>query len=256
MELWFNLISYNGSCWQTFGPICHFLGFQAGDIHFFTSVLQTPQAWLDRQEIMSYVEKNPVPFFFLMTSANVPLVYYKRDQMIGMKAEYDYEILKLDEIGDSMIIEEKKGIFRLRLKGWDGPPHFSSAYFDEKNKILTLHALTEAGYDQLITRLNQYGYELSPIPDYRVNMSMLATASNILKKEVKLDEHEHLFEPKITTKDQGVLDELNQLMEILTPEIDAGRTPDVAAISKQTGIDPRTINDLTAHLLKSAGRNN
>ena len=35
VSLWFNLIGFNGACWQTFGPVISFRGFEPDDIFFY-----------------------------------------------------------------------------------------------------------------------------------------------------------------------------------------------------------------------------
>lgn len=57
--LWFNLISFNGACWQSFGPIGAYKSFEPDDIFFFATELNPEIA--SEQEILNNVELNPVP---------------------------------------------------------------------------------------------------------------------------------------------------------------------------------------------------
>jgi hypothetical protein len=51
--LWFNLIGFNGSCWQSFGPIGFYKSFEPDDIFFFATELR-PEIEKD-QEILEKV---------------------------------------------------------------------------------------------------------------------------------------------------------------------------------------------------------
>lgn len=37
--LWFNMVGFNGQCWQSYGPITYFSGFEPDDIFFFATEL-------------------------------------------------------------------------------------------------------------------------------------------------------------------------------------------------------------------------
>jgi len=54
--------------------------------------------------------------------------------------------------------------------------------YDEKEELLSLYSMTDRGFRMLVDRLNSCNYSLSYEPDMRVNMAMVETANEILKK--------------------------------------------------------------------------
>jgi len=68
--LWFNLISFNGACWQSFGPIGTYKSFEPDDIFFFATELNPEIA--DEQELLANLEENPIPYMMLLSGGNYP----------------------------------------------------------------------------------------------------------------------------------------------------------------------------------------
>jgi hypothetical protein len=249
--LWFNLIAFNGSCWQSYGPICGYSGFEPDDLQFYTSLLE-PDKWpLSSRDIITSIENNPLPYFMIWYAALFPLTYNKEHQIIGMTAEYEYDDLSMDKMGAYFEIDSVGKIYRLRLKDWNEVPHFAVAYFDENKKILKLSALTEAGFLQLIKVLIHIGYDLSYDPDFRINFTMITAAKEILKKDFKVDPYDHLFHKKVSQSEQKSLDKINGLMGLLVPEINAGRVPDVEAMARQAGVSVETARQIADQLMKT-----
>jgi hypothetical protein len=250
VTLWFNLIGYNGACWQSFGPIGAYQSFQPDDIFFFATELH-PHKWMESgEDIMADVEGNPVPYMMLLSAAAYPLSFHKEDQILQVIAEYDYDSFNTRGLDKYFKVEYAEGIYRITLKQWGGPPHFSAAYYDEKNKILFLSSMTDHGFSALVNRLNTYGYELSEEPDVRVNLSMVITAKKILKKNILLNEYESLFTTEPSEEDQKTLDKINRLMRMALQDINAGREPDIETMAEKAGIDVKTAREILGKVMK------
>src|SRR3546814_12868247 len=59
VALWFNLIAFNGMCWQSYGPIGHYQSFRPDDIRYYASELN-PREWFEKDaELLENVERNP-----------------------------------------------------------------------------------------------------------------------------------------------------------------------------------------------------
>jgi len=250
--LWFNLISYNGSCWQTYGPIIPYKSFEPDDIFFFATELNP--AIENDNNILADIEKDPVPYMMLLSGANYPLVFHKNDQTVQVYSEYDIETINTHKLHDTFISEYNNHVYRLTLKEWGEHPHFATAYFDEEKKILLLSALTDRGFQALVTNLNKYGYNFSDEPMVRVNPSMLTTIKDILKKDIKLNEYDHLFKKDISQASQDEIDKLNAFMAMILPDINAGRTPDIEMLATTAGIDIDTARGLVQNLLNNLKR--
>lgn len=237
VRLWFNLISFNGSCWQSFGPIGAYSSFEPDDIFFFTTE-QDPDI-SDEQQLLKHVEDNPLPYMMLLSGGNTPLVFNKKDQLINVLAEYDMASLDTKVLTKSFITEYNRGVYRLSLKNW-GSPHFSQAYFDENKKTLVLSSMTNRGFNALVNGLNEYGFNYSDEPFIRVNLSMIITSSEILKKKIRLTEYEDLFTKDTTPASKKNLEDHNTFIGLVLPDINEGIEPDINAAAKKAGIDLTT----------------
>jgi hypothetical protein len=247
VTLWLNLISYNGACWESFGPIGAYKSFEPDDIFFFATELK-PDI-VDKQELLANLEYNPIPYLMLLSGANIPQIYNKEDQLIHLVAEYDLDSINTKSLTKSFKTEYNKGVYRLSLKSWSEPPHFSQAYFDENKKIMLLSSMTDRGFRALAEGLNEYGYNFSADPFLRVNLSMISTASDILKRKIRLIEYEDLFSIETSPLDQENLDKLNTLLRLVLPDINAGREPDIEALAVKAGVDIKTARNIIKQIM-------
>jgi hypothetical protein len=83
--LWFNLIAFNGKCWQTFGPIGAYSGFEPEDIQFFATELNNGLWFESDHELMMNVENNPVPYLLLYSGSTFPRSFHKDDQIVQIR---------------------------------------------------------------------------------------------------------------------------------------------------------------------------
>jgi len=245
--LWFNLIGYNGACWQSFGPIGAYTSFEPDDIFFFATELR-PEIE-DEAGIQEDVENNPVPYMMLLSGANYPVTFHKNDQFVQVMSEYDLDAINTRDLRKSFKTEYNDGIYRFTLKGWGDHPHFANAYFDERERAIVLTAMTDRGFRALVAGLNEYGNDFSDEPFIRVNPSMLLTAQDILKKKITLNEYDELFKQEPSVQVQGELDKLNAFMAMVLPDINAGREPDIEAHAKKAGVDVETARELVQSLI-------
>ncbi len=254
ISLWFNLINYNGACWQTFGPIVAYKSFQPDDIFFFATELDRQ---IETEEgIIQNIEKNPLPYMMLLSGANYPITVHKQDQMILAYTEYSVD--KVDTIGlkKSFTSEFSHGVYRFTLKRWGGHPHFAHVFYDEQKKIVSLSASTDRGYLALVNAMNQFGHKFSEEPDIRINMSMFLTSEKILRKEIRLNEYEKLFHVESSPEEKASMDNLNYFMGLILPDINAGRTPDIEKFAALAGLDIKTARDLMKTLSGKFGNLN
>ncbi|NND08889.1 MAG: hypothetical protein HKN87_21155 [Saprospiraceae bacterium] len=250
IELWYLLIAFNGSCWQTYGPIGELAGFQAGDIHYYTALLK-PDHWpISEQDILANVEKNPVPYFMLLSGSNFPLVMHGDHQIVQMVAEFDCNGINGQALAKHFIVDQRDAVYQLSLKGWLEFPHYAVAYYDKKEALLRLSALTELGYQQLISHLNRYGFDLPDDPDFRVSVAMQKTGEDILKRDLLADPYQELFGEVVSDENSKAADKLNEVMAHLVPDINAGRVPDFAAVARKTGVNVKVVADLAKELIE------
>jgi len=245
--LWLNLIAFNGSCYQSFGPIGAYGSFQPDDIFFFATELNPDIE--DEEELLSDLENNPLPYMMLLCGANYPLIANKKDQIVHVMAEYVIENLDTKSLAGSFKIEYNQGTYRFSLKKWSDHPHFSQAYYDEEDQVITLSSMTVRGYKALVKGLNEYGYELDSDPHVCVNPAMLTTASDILRKKIDLLKYDRLFTKESSPAVKESIEKLNVLIELALPDINAGRMPDILALSEKAGTDPETAKTIIEQLI-------
>ena len=158
----------------------------------------------------------------LLAGANYPPTFHQEDQLVQATSWYNQDDFNAGALEKHFKIEYAHEVYRLTLKKWGKHPHFCTVYYDETKKILLLSSMTDRGYTALAKRLIDYGYDLSDEPDIRINPSMLITAQDILKKKIQLNAYDDLFPVEISKKKNEDIKKINNLMELVMPEINAG----------------------------------
>lgn len=247
VALWSNLIGFNGACWQSYGPIGAYKSFEPDDIFFFATELKPDIE--NEERLLENIESNPIPYMMLLVGANFPMTFNKEDQLVMLISEYDLDEINTKGLTKTLKSEYNKGVYRLTLKNWSDMPHFAQAYFDEKKKILLLSSMTDRGFEALAESLNEYGYSFSTDPFIRVNPSMITTASDILKKKIRLNEYDHLFEIESSSENKESVDKINKLLKLALPDINAGRKPNIEELARKAGVDIETAKDIIKQIM-------
>jgi len=250
--LWFNLIGFNGSCWQSYGPIGFYRSFEVDDIFFFGTEFH-PQIDCD-EDLVADVENNPVPYMQLLAGSTYPLIYHAKDQIVHNLATYDCNFIDTTKLANDFTIEQSGEVCRIGLKRWNGFPHYSTAYHNKNNCSILLSSMTDRGFQQLVGRLNSYGFRFSPDAETRVNQSMVITAGEILKRKIELNTYEQRFGTKTSEKEQEELDQTNNLLQMMLPAINAGQTPDFESIALQAGCDVETVRVLADQVIRTINK--
>lgn len=250
--LWFNLIGFNGSCWQTYGPVNSFSSFGPDDIFYFATELN-PTIETD-EALMADFENNPIPYLMLISGSRYPVTIHGKDEILQVFAEQNLESFDGSEIKKEFKVKYARGIYRLGIEPWSEPPHFAQAFYVEEQKKLVLSSLTDRGFDALVAKLIQYGFGLRAEPDVRVRLQMLISIKHILGKEVRLNPYEDVFKIEPGPEVQDKTDKLNRLLGLALPVINAGQELDFRALAKEAGVDEETARELLQHTLKSINK--
>jgi len=251
--LWFNLIGFNGYCWQSFGPINGYKSFESDDIFFYATELAPSIE--DEDDVIKDIDNDPIPYMMLLSGSEYPLAFHKDEQFVFNQGDYEADSFALKKSRKHFVMESVGNVHCYGLKEWNGFPHFAQIYHDEDTQTVLLTSMTDKGFSKLVATLNSEGLDLSEYPSIRLNPTMLTTAGEILKKQIELNEYEKLFTKKSTPIEQKRLDKINNLIELMLPEINAGKHPDLQALAKKTGIELRTIKDIAARLTDTKNRN-
>lgn len=234
VHLWFNLIAFNGKCWQTYGLLIGFNGFTANDIFFFGTELY-PQLE-DEKDLLRAVEKNPWPFFMLLSRANIPFNKSQGELLIYHTAldempSFPYGLLK-----DIFEIRWKDGVYELRGGKCSEPPHFAKAYYIEEDNTLLRFAFSKSGFTELTCLLQQQGIKLHPEPEVEVTPGMLITAEEILRRKIELNPYEERFVDEEETESEE-LGKLNHLIKLLLPLVNNKEPVDIEKLAGESDVD-------------------
>jgi hypothetical protein len=240
--LWFNLIGFNGDCWQTYGPVTGFQSFDADDIFFYAAELN--DSIESEADLLEDLENNPIPYMMLMNGSTYPLVQHGAFEVLQVTGESHSTIFDIQALKKEFRLEYAEGVFKLSHEAWSESPHFAVAYYEEETEIIFLSALTDRGYLELAKRLNGHAFNLPVNPDIRLHLSMLTVIKKLLKKNLELNPYSRLFETKTSSENDVLMEKLNKLLSLALPYINAGKEPDIEAMAKETGVDPEIARDL------------
>jgi hypothetical protein len=109
--------------------------------------------------------------------------------------------------------------------------------------------MTDRGYFHMAQKLDQNGIEVPFDPFVRVNMTFIATASEVLGIEVSTDDYSRYFEEPEQEKSPE-MDRLNDFLDLVMTSINKGQYPDIEKFSAITGIDPVETKMLVEHVWK------
>ncbi|WP_114751412.1 hypothetical protein [Pleomorphovibrio marinus] len=250
--LFFNLIGYNGTCWQTYGPLAAYPSFDPDDIFFYATEVN-PTIESD-EDMLEDIEKNPVPYMVLFAQSNYPLTVHGNHILVTCLTVVEDVKLPCEKMTKDFELETVGSVHRLKLKNWCDFPHFSVAYYEEASQLVQVTAMTDDGFKALVKALNNYGIKMDVDPDIYLKPSMHTAAQTILKREIELMPLELLFEEKPSTQPNPALDNLNKLLMLAIPAINAGEKPDIEELAEKAGIDigenRENINELFEELLE------
>jgi hypothetical protein len=245
VALWFNLIAFNGSCWQSFGPVLPFKGFEPDDIFFFATEMNPDIE--SEEDLMADVEENPFPYLMLISACNYPFTMHGKDEILQLVAEHSPNAFDSGGLKKDFTTEYAKGIYRITSNEWNKAPHLAAAYYNEERNTLLLNAMTDRGFLGLVKKLNKHGMRIPEEPDIRVRLPMIKAIKDILGKSPRLNPYEKLFEQKSTPAAKNAIDKLNRLLALALPFINSGQEPDVEALAKEAGVDIETARELLDH---------
>jgi hypothetical protein len=236
--LWFNLLGFNGSCWQSYGPIGAYQSFGPDDIFFFATEINPKIEY--ESEVQKDIETDPLPYMMLISGAAYPRTFHRDHEVIVMMAEHEAEVSDTAGMKKIFISEYNERVYRFTHKTYGEYPHFAQIFFDENEKILLFHALTEYGFEHLIKDYNALGYNIPETAYLRVRLQMVTTAESILKRKIILNEYESLFhkdtDPHVTEETERI----NIFLSLVIPAINEGREPDIEEAAQKAGLDLET----------------
>lgn len=244
---WFNLIGFNGSCWQTYGPIGAFQSFDSEDIMFFAS--ERDHDIQEEEEVNADMEKDPLPYMLLNSGAAYPRTFHKEDEFIHHLSEYDLAKLDTSRLKKGFTSEYADMLYRFTPHNYGEHPHFAAVYYDEMAGIILFTAATRRGFQHVVNTFNSYGFNFPVVPYLRVRPQMVLTAEAILKREIDINEYEQFFKEQSDPETSDTLDRMNEFTGLVLTDINAGRKPDIEDAARKTGVPLETAQDLANVLI-------
>lgn len=180
-RMWFNLIAYNGQCWQTTGLIMPLNAFTPNDVFFYASEIN-PEIE-DEVSLMREVHENPIPFLMLFKHGQAPISLAGDQEIRFQFSLEEYEPFELDSLKSRFRISRYKEFLQIAPLSHEAFPHFARAIFNEKANLLSFNALTLEGYQALWEQLVAEGFDFSDEPEIDLSMTMYTAIGEILGKE-------------------------------------------------------------------------
>jgi hypothetical protein len=191
-SLWFNLISFNGQCYQSFGIMVPSKAINTDDIWFLATALDDKLS--TDEEIIDYVNDHPIPFYLIYNLSNLPIINARGNEMRHYYSEDILEDLPEKETKSLLKLEEKNGIVKISNTKYAGFPHFAAAYHHRNNKTLTRCAFTETGFEALSVELIQWGIPLDLMADISASIPFAELCKKIVRQPLDLNGYANLFE--------------------------------------------------------------
>lgn len=247
------LISSNGDCYQTFGPLIGFRSFQADDIFFYAGELDPSIETID--DLTALIEKGLFSFILLSVYSGIPQVQHQGYEVLYVLSTLEAKAFEMDVWKDAFRVEYSSEVFKMSLKELEGFPHFACVYFDEQQGEMTLSAMTDYGYDCLVRELISMGIEASPDPDIRLHISMKSAIREITGRDPELLPFESYFSQEPTEKKTSPeLDALNAFLAELMPAINSKSKIDLEELIQRTGADPDAAKAIYKDLMRKLNR--
>ena len=246
--LWFNLIGYNGRCWQTYGPVIPFKSFSPDDIFFYaTEVDPGIESEADLTEDM---DENPVRYIILTAGSNYPLIESRGHEIVQVYGQGHSDSIDVQSFRNVFKVEYAESVFKLSHPMWSEPPHSSEAYYAEKSGAISLTALTDKGYHEMASLLNKQGANIPADPDIRIHLPILTLMEKLFKRRPELHPYSRLFETKASQESEELMAKLNKFMALALPYVNSDKEPDVDALAREAGVDPETARGLLMSAMK------
>lgn len=250
-RMFFLLVYNNGQCYQTFGPMGGFMGFDADDVHCYTTEWE-PDLESD-QELSAYIQKNPLKFSALLAYSNLPFTAHKEHVVVETITFAEAGELDQQKFKKNFNIENIGGLYRFIHKRYGEFPHFATLYHGMPEEELVLVAMTEKGHQELVKSVLEIGVELPVMISLRVHPTMRLAMKEIFRREISFHPYEGIFDDADpTAKDK--LAPINEFLSLMMDQVNANKKPDLKKLSEKSGIDMQTANDLYKMILEKVGK--
>ncbi|MBR9974733.1 MAG: hypothetical protein KFF77_04075 [Bacteroidetes bacterium] len=242
--MWLLLLTDNGMCRQTYGPLLPMRGLFPHDILLLTRQLHPHVHRLD--QIPALVENDPIPYLKLWGGSQNPVVVHKKDIIMFNRCDLERVRLDVTRIVSRFSLENAGGVAWLRLKYWSRQPHFAEAWYDIKRDSLIATAMTDRGWEKLVTALREAGVDIPIEADIRGSINATLLIGKILGRDLAGIPYRDLFEEPVSQGHQESLDRINDFIAIWVEAWNTGGKFNLEEAARSAGIDPQEARSVLA----------
>ena len=247
-ESHFSFLYHNGACYQAYGIMHYFLGFEGEDFHYFAR-LARPQTYA-ASGLVGVANEIPERFAALSYFAEIPPTAHGAQRMRSfttMRRVPSFDPSRL--LADSCDLAKVRTITRCSLK--DSQPPFSTAeiFHDRRDGTVVIRTSTIEAYRELARLVGEQALFPSE-PELRATMNMEAAASILLGKDPPALRYAKEFDranPRGSVPDEE-LAKLNGLMQEILQHANHGTPYDLLELAKRHEVSPENARAVQASL--------
>jgi hypothetical protein len=245
------LLLNSGECYQTYGLINYFQGFNVRDIRCFAGF--TSFHFKNTGDLSLAISYNPVPFFLLYRYAEIPVVVHNNEPVIFCGHSLKVDDFQPENYSTVFNIKEKNGIFKCTTGKNKSSFNFANVYYDSKKRILMLHASGLERYRFLVNKLSK-SYDIPDEPSWHVSALMSAALKDILGVKEPVLQYEKLFTKKPDPVTSREIKRLNAVMAELMEKHNYGQDYSAEEIARKYDAPLEMVRQLQATLTRSRER--
>jgi len=236
----FQTDTQSDSCWQTYGTVMPFQGISPEDMNYFAQAVDP--GLYETQGTIAVASAKPVPFQFLFTYAEMPLVMHG-DSPVAFSSSFipvpDPMAIVLPK---EIEVSDRDDVLKFKLGGED---YFDaiSFYLDIGKKLAVLSSASRETYRKGVVLLESY-VQFPPEPQYAISPLILMATKKIVGKKNPIAYYEDLFEEIKPKKESKELDGMNQVFSIMVERHNQGVPIDPETFAREMGQPVEMVNQL------------
>jgi hypothetical protein len=253
LALFLTLLFNNGLCYQTYGPLHSFRGFQPDDFVSLSRMIQ-PRAFT-KGGVGAAIARNPIPFLLLSRWSETPPVTHG-----GRPVEFCFHSTRstrfdADSVAASLgaTLDRKGDVSRLSLPAQGNPFNFAHVYHDAHSGEVAVHT-TGMNYYEAIRRVLSPDIQLPQSPDWRATANMCAVISLMHHKEQPGERWAKLFDAMEEPGQESGLEALNAFAAEMTDCSNRGLPFDLEEAERRFGVPLDDAKEMHKVLARTAQR--
>jgi hypothetical protein len=235
-RLYLTLFFHNGECYQTFGPLHYYRGFQPYDFEYFSR--QLSPLFYGENGLSATIANTPAPFLLLDTGTEHPPIAHE-DKIVQICCdEVTVEQFDPERYSGMLEVDTKEGIIRCRLRGEFNPFRTAAAFHDSSKRKLFVRATRIELYREIRSILAE-DIRLPERPYWFASMNMYIAVREILDKDIPAAPYLELFEKDqtpVSPSHKEQLDTLNAFIKELNRRRNEGTPVTLDELAREYGV--------------------